>query len=79
MTIKKLSTVCKRFYHVGKNNNHPTHKRIGLCCINIGCALYKLGRKAESHDSFQKAYDILKSLGEDDENVLLCRKYLGYF
>lgn len=58
---------------------HPTHKRIGLCCINIGCALYKLGRKAESHDSFQKAYDILKSLGEDDENVLLCRKYLGYF
>lgn len=57
---------------------HPTHKRIGVCYINIGCALYKMGRKNESRNAFKKAYDILKNLGEDDENVILCKKYLSY-
>ena len=61
-----------------KKQYSPNHKRIGLCNINIGCALYKLGRKEESHNAFLNAYDILQVFGEEDEHVMLCKKYLSY-
>ena len=61
-----------------KKQYSPNHKRIGLCNINIGCALYKLGRKEEAHNAFLNAYDILKIFGEEDEHVMLCKKYLSY-
>lgn len=61
-----------------KKQYSPNHKRIGLCNINTGCALYKLGRKEEAHNAFLNAYDILKIFGEEDEHVMLCKKYLSY-